>query len=76
MTEEDDIVGGVPVKVKNITLHFPALHQEEIVRISQNKFKPINHYPLRHMRGLQFNAFQDLEMIDIKDGILRLRKTS
>ena len=42
MTEEDDIIGEVPVEVKNITLRFAGLPQEEIVRIFQNKFKPIN----------------------------------
>lgn len=49
MTEEDDIIGEVPLEVKNITLRFAGLPQEEIVRIFQTKFKPINLYRFRHM---------------------------
>lgn len=44
MSEEDDILGEVPPEVKNIILRFAGLPQEEIVRIFQNKFKPINLY--------------------------------
>lgn len=46
------------------------------MRIFQNKFKPINLYWLRHMRGLQFDAMQDHDWIGIEDGMLRLCKTS
>lgn len=52
MTEEDDITGQVPPEVMGITFCFAGLPQEEITRIFYNKFKPINLYRLRHMRGL------------------------
>ena len=74
--EEDDITGEVPLEVTSITLRFAGLLQEEIVRILQNKFKPINLYRLRHMRGLRFDVQQDHDRIGIEDGMLRLRKTS
>ena len=54
--DKDNITSEVPPKIINITLRFAGLPQEEIVRIFQNKFKPINLYRLCHMHGLQFNA--------------------
>ncbi len=75
-TEEDDITGEVPPEVNCITLRFAGLLQEEIVRIFQNKFKPITLYRLRHMRGLRFDVLQDHDWIGIQDGMLMLRKTS
>ncbi len=74
--EDDDIIGEVPQEVINITLRFAGLSQEEIIRIFHNKFKPINLYRLRHMRGLRFDTFQEQERIGIEYGMLRLRKTS
>ena len=74
--EEDDITGEVPPEVTIITLRFAGVLQEEIVRVFQNKFKPINLFRLRHMYGLRFDALQDHDRIDIEDGILRFRKTS
>ncbi len=74
--EEDDITDEVPLKVTSITLRFAGLPQEEIVRIFQNKFKPINFYHLCHMRRLQFDPLQNYDRIGIEDGMLRLRKTS
>lgn len=41
----------------------------------QNKFKRINLYRLRHMRGLTFKAYQDEKPIRIEDGMLKLRNT-
>ncbi len=75
-TEEDDITGEVSPEVTSIILRFAGLLQEEIVRIFQNKFKPINLYRLRHIRRLRFDALQDHDRISIEDGILRLRETS
>ena len=60
----------------SITLRFAGLPKEEIVRIFQNKFKPINLYRLRHMRGLRFDSLHDQDRIGIEDGMLKLRKTS
>ncbi len=74
--EEDYITDEVPPKVMSITLRFAGLPQEEIVRIFQNKFKPINLYRLHHIRGLRFDSLHDQDRIDIEDGILKLRKTS
>ena len=73
--EDDNIIGEVPQEVMNITLRFAGLPQEEIVRIFHNKFKSINLYRLRQMRGLRFDTFQDQKQIGIEDGMLRLRKT-
>lgn len=72
MANEDDITGEVPPKVMSITLRFAGLLQEKIVKIFQNKFKPINLYRLRHMRGLRFDALQDNNRIGIEDGMFRL----
>ena len=44
--EEDNITGEVSPEVTSITLRFAGLPKEEIVRILQNKFKPINLYSL------------------------------
>ena len=74
--EDDEIQGEIPLEVSDISLQFVGLPQEEIVKIFQNKFKPINLYRLRHMRGLSFEAYKDEERIGIKDGMLKLRKIS
>ena len=74
--EEDDITGEVLTEIMSITLRFAGLLQEEIVRIFQNKFKPINLYCLRHMRALRFDALHDQDRIGIEDGMIKLRKTS
>ncbi len=73
---EDHIISEAPPEVTSITLQFAGLSQKEIVRIFQNKFKPINLYHLRHIRGLRFDALHDHDRIGIEDGILSLRKTS
>ncbi len=46
------------------------------MKVFQNKFKPINLYRLRHIRGFRFNSLHDQDRIGIEDGILKLRKTS
>ncbi len=74
--EKDDITGDVPTEVMNIILRFAGLPQEEIVRIFQNQFKPINLYRLRHILGLRFDSLHDQVSIGIEDGMLKLRKTS
>lgn len=76
MTEKDDITGEVPPEVMNITLRFAGLSQEEIVRIFHNKFKPINLYRLRHMRGLWFDSLHNHDQVRIEDEMLRLQKSS
>ncbi len=50
--EEDDITGEVTLEVMSITFWFVGLQQEEIMRIIQNRLKPINLYRLRHIAGL------------------------
>lgn len=52
MMEKDNIIGEVFVEVKNITFRYAGLPQKEIVKIFQNKFKPINLYCLCYMQGL------------------------
>ncbi len=74
--EKDNITNEVPSEVMSITLRFAGLPKEEIVRIFQNKFKPINLYRLRHMRGLRFNSLQDQDRIGIENCMLKLWKTS
>lgn len=46
------MMGQVPPEVMNVTLRFAGLPREEIVRTIPNKFKPINIYWLRYIRGL------------------------
>lgn len=72
----EDLQGELPPKVADMSPQFVGLPQEEIVKIFQNKFKLINLYRLRHMRGLTFEAYKDEERIGIEDGMLKLRKTS
>ncbi len=59
----------------NMTLRFANFLQEKIVRIFQNKFKPINFYCFHHRCGLQFSSLYDQDRIGIKDGMLKLQKT-
>lgn len=56
LAEEDNIIGEFPPKVISITLRYASLPQEEIIWIFYNKFKPINHYQVRHIRGLYFDS--------------------
>ncbi len=74
--EENDVTSEVPTEIMSITFWFAGLPKEEIVRIFQNKFKPINLYRLRHMRVLGFDFLYDQDRIGIEDGMLKLRKTS
>ncbi len=60
----------------SITLRFEGLLKEGIVRIFQNKFKPINLYHLCYIRGLRFDSLHDQDRIGIEDDMLKLRKTS
>lgn len=46
------------------------------MKIFQNRFKPSNFYQLRHIQSLTFKTYQDEDRIGIKDGMLRLWKTS
>ncbi len=73
---EEDITGKVPTEVMSITLRFAGLLQEEIVRIFQNKFKPINLYRSRYMHELQFDSLHPQDHIGIENSVLKLRKTS
>lgn len=50
-------MGQIPPEVMNITLRFAGLPREDIVRIVRHKFKPINLYWLRYIRGLWFDTF-------------------
>jgi hypothetical protein len=76
MNEEDDLIGEIPSEVQALNVRYAGLPQDEIVKIFVNKFKPINLYRLRHMRGLQYDKLNDMDRIGIEDGMLKLRKTS
>ncbi len=73
---EDDALDEVPPEVQTLTIHFAGLPQEEIVKIFHNKFKPINLYWLRHMRGHRYESYHDQDRIGMKTGMLRLKKNS
>lgn len=74
--DEDDILGETPQEVKNLSVRFAGLPQDEIVKIFRNKFKPINLARLRHMKGDYLDTYVDQDRIGIENGSLRLRKTS
>ncbi len=46
------------------------------MKIFHNRFKSINLYRLRHMRGHHYDSLHDQERIGIENGMLRLRKVS
>lgn len=62
-----------PREVQALSIRFAGLPQEEIVKIFHNKFKPINFYRLRHMRGPCYETYHDQDRIGIEYGILRLK---
>ena len=74
--KEDDITGEDLTEVISITFRFAGLLEEEIVRIFQNKFKPINLYRLCQIRRLRLNSLHDQDRIGIEDNMLKLQKTS
>ena len=76
IVDENDITNKFSFKVMSITKWFTGLSSKKIMRIFQNKFKPINLYRLCHLHDLRFNAIQDHNCIRIEYSMLRLRKTS
>lgn len=56
MSEEDDILGEVPQKPRISPSVLSVCQKRRSRGIFQNKFKPINLYCLRHMRGLRFGS--------------------
>ena len=49
--EDSTDKGEIPEEVRTHSLRFTDLPQKEIVRIFNGKFKPVNLYKLRHMKG-------------------------
>lgn len=73
---KDDIIDEIPLEVKNTTLKFAGLPQEEIANIYHNKFRPINLYRLRHVQSLNYERSQNQERIGIEDRMSRLKERS
>jgi hypothetical protein len=76
MNEEDDLIDEIFSEVQALNVRYVDFSQDEIVKIFVNKFKLINLYRLRHMRGLQYDKLNDMNRIGIEDDMLKLRKTS
>ena len=74
--EEDNITGEVSTEVMSIIFRFAGPPKEEIVKIFQIKFKPINLYRFCHIRRVRFDSLHDQDRIGIEDGMLKVRKTS
>lgn len=56
-----DLQGEVSPEVADLFPQIFGFPQEEIVKIFQNKFKPISLYRLRHILSLTFDAYKDKE---------------
>lgn len=50
--EEDDDIGEIPLEARSMIHRFPSLPKEDIIRIFRNKFRTINLFRFRHMRGI------------------------
>lgn len=71
--EDEDYTGEIPQEVKAFASQFAGLLQAEIAKIFANRFRPMNLYKLRHMKGRD-----DLyrEQIYVEEGALRMRKVT
>jgi hypothetical protein len=74
---DDEESDEIFLEVKSHHVRFVGLSFEEIVRIFNGKFKLINLYKLRHMRGLGHEFFEDQDRIGFgENGQLKnLKKT-
>lgn len=73
--EDSTDKGEIPEEICTHSLRFANLPQEEIVRIFNGKFKPVNLYKLRHMKGQSYEVYYDQEKLGIKNGQIRVCKT-
>lgn len=71
--EEDKYTGEIPKEVKTLASQFAGLLEGEIAKIFANKFRPMNLYKLRHMRGCD-NMYRD--QIQIEEGTLKMKKVT
>lgn len=71
--EEDDYTGEIPNEVKALASQFAGLPQGRIAKIFSNRFRPMNLYKLRLMRGRD-----DLyrEQVHVDEGTLKMRKVT
>ncbi len=69
-------LGEIPPEVQTLTICFPDLFQEEIIKIFYNKFKPINLYRLWHMQRHRYKSYYNHNQISIQCGMLKLKKNS
>ncbi len=70
--DDKDLYKEVSPGVADLSPQFVGLLQEEIVKIFQKKFKPINLYQLWHIQGLTFETYKNEEKIGIEDDMLKL----
>jgi hypothetical protein len=74
--DNDDDEGETPPEIKAHRTRFAGLPGDEIIKIFIGKFKSINIYKLRHMRGLAHDFYYDQDRIGIENGQLKsLKKT-
>lgn len=71
--EEDEYTGEIPKEVKALTSQFAGLPEGEIAKIFADKFRPMNLYKLRHMRGCD-DMYRD--QIQIEEGTLKMKKVT
>lgn len=68
----NDDEGETPPEVRPIMARFPGLPQEQVVKIFNNKFKPMNLYQLYRGRG--FRHEEDEEGAHVVNGVLKMKK--
>lgn len=51
--KSEQITGEIPPEVLTVAAKFGGLSQDEIAKIFNGKFKPVNLYKLRHLQGIE-----------------------
>lgn len=72
--KDDPNSGEIPAEVKTLSVRFEGLPQEEVVKIFNGKFKPVNLFKLR-IKGQSYEAYHVQDHIQIEDGELRIKKS-
>lgn len=65
----------IPAEVKTLSVRFAGLPQEEVVQIFNGKFKPVNLFKLRYMKGQSYEAYYGQDHIQIDNSKLRIKKS-
>lgn len=73
--KDDPNSGEIPAEIKTLFVHFAGLPQEEVVKNFNGKFKPVNLFKLRHVKGQSYEAYYGQDHIQIEDGELRIKKS-